>query len=65
MNFYCNECGWTGDIITRKEYDFDVYYFCPICREVMFLSEQELDEYLNYPEPTHIEPFEKTIKGEW
>jgi len=56
--FYCENCGEVhGDLIQAWG-----EYHCPRCHCILFYSESELREYLDYPEPSFKEPFEKPMK---
>jgi len=60
MKFFCSECGWIGDLLGEYKDEDGAIYFCPQCEADMFLSQDELEEYLYYPEPAPIIPFEKS-----
>jgi len=61
IQFYCEECQKTS--YTVELHSSGISY-CSHCGAVMFFTEQELQEYINYTEPEHIVPFEKSMDME-
>lgn len=57
------DCGWMGNYVIKD--DITGAWSCPDCDNIIFLSQEELDEYLFYTEKPTIEPFEKPNKMEW
>ena len=53
--FYCDCCGEVSAFLKQKHN----YYGCTYCGHVLFETDEELREYLDYPDINHIEPFEK------
>jgi len=54
--FYCDCCGETS-MFLKAEYE------CPFCGHELFDSEEELREYIDYPEVNYKVPFDKPKRG--
>lgn len=57
--FYCDCCGETSMFLKEK----NDYHACPSCGHMLFENDEELREYLDYPDISHKVPFEKPKKA--